>query len=108
MSEKEDKTVRFDADNPPKIELDDLEDDISIGLAKLAEMGVVDVDTEDRDGEEVVTRCSINMRYLSAMATEFHVVERRYGERWELGSWDPEIRVLSGGDHENEDAADSD
>lgn len=86
--------VYVDPDDLPDVELTDIDDESAPGLAKLADLGVVELDTETRDGEEVITNCRLNVRYLSTMATEFHVVERRYGDRWELGSWDPEIRVL--------------
>lgn len=86
--------VYIDADDPPAIELTGIDEESAPGLEKLADLGIVEFDTETRDGREVITDCRLNVRYLSTMATEFHVVERRYGERWELGSWNPEIRVL--------------
>lgn len=87
------RDVAFDPDDPPEIEIIDAEKTPSLDLAKLEDLGVVELDTEERDGTEVITRCRINARYLAQMATEFHVVERRYGERWGLGSWNPEHRV---------------
>lgn len=89
--------VYFDADDLPEVELDGVEDldNQSIqGLEKLADLGVLKFETDSRDGNDVVTNMRFNLRYLSTMATEFHVVERRYGERWGLGSWDPDIRIL--------------
>lgn len=86
--------VYIDADDPPAIELTGIDEESAPGLEKLADLGIVEFDTETREGREVITDCRLNVRYLSTMATEFHVVERRYGERWELGSWNPEIRVL--------------
>lgn len=87
-------SVYFDPNDLPDVELVEIDEKSAPGLAKLAELGVVEFDTETRDGRDVITDCRINVRYLSTMATEFHVVERRYGDRWEFGSWDPEIRVL--------------
>ncbi|MFC4549893.1 MULTISPECIES: hypothetical protein [Halorussus] len=94
MADDPSEYVYVDPENPPAVELTGIDEQSALGLAKLADLGVVEFDTETRDGEEVITDCRINVRYLSTMATEFHVVERRYGDRWELGSWDPEIRVL--------------
>lgn len=104
MSEDSDaEYVYIDSENEPAVELTGIDEQSAPGLEKLADLGVVEFETETRNGREVITDCRINVRYLSTMATEFHVVERRYGERWELGSWDPEIRVL---DHENQAAED--
>lgn len=94
-SESEDaERVYIDPDDPPSVSLDGIDEESAPGLRKLADLGVVEFDTGERDGKRVITDCRINVRYLSTMATEFHVVERRYGQRWELGSWDPEIRIL--------------
>jgi len=86
--------VYVDPDELPSVELEGIDEQSAPGLEKLADLGVVEFDTAERDGKQVITNCRINVRYLSTMATEFHVVERRYGQRWELGSWDPEVRVL--------------
>lgn len=88
------ESVYIDPDDLPDIELVSINEKSAPGLAKLADLGIVEFDTETRNGREVITDCRINVRYLSTMATEFHVVERRYGDRWEFGSWDPEIRIL--------------
>lgn len=88
--------VYIDPDDPPSVTLQGIDEMSGPGLEKLADLGIVEFDLEERDGEKTITDVRINVRYLSTMATEFHVVERRYGQRWELGSWDPEIRVLNG------------
>ncbi len=79
-----------------EIELDSngLDNIPSDSLVKLEDLGVIKIETERRDGREVITRCSVNMHNLAAIGTEFHVSERRAGERWELGSWNPDVRVL--------------
>lgn len=88
------ETPAFDSDDPPTVELSGIDGHSPLGLGKLEDLGVVELETERRDGDEVVTDCRINLSNLTAMATEFHVVERRYGDRWELGSWDPDVRIL--------------
>ena len=86
--------VYIDPDDPPAVHLEGIDEQSAPGLEKLAELGVVEFDVEERDGKQVITDCRMNVRYLATMATEFHIVERRFGQRWELGSWDSEIRVL--------------
>lgn len=93
MSNDENSEVVLDPEHPPDVELARVEGTPSLDIEKLAELGVVDLETSERDGKAVVTHCRIDARILAQMATEFHIVERRYGERWELGSWDPETRV---------------
>ncbi|SEW30889.1 hypothetical protein [Natrinema salifodinae] len=93
-NETEERQPTIDPKSPPEVNLEGLEDCSSAGLTKLEDLDVIKLETEQRNGEDIVTQIQINVQYLETMGTEFHVVERRYGDRWELGSWDPDIRVL--------------
>lgn len=59
----------------------------------LEAMGVLSVETEDRDGETVATTCTLDADVLRLMATELNTVERRLGDRFSRSRYRPDIRL---------------
>jgi hypothetical protein len=59
----------------------------------MAKMDLVDVETEERDGETVVTECTFNMTALASVIGELDVVERKMGDDWRETSWNPKVRL---------------
>jgi hypothetical protein len=59
----------------------------------MAKMEVLDVETETRDGETVVTECSFNMTALASVIGELDTVERKMGDDWKETSWNPRVRL---------------
>lgn len=93
-----------DDSDPPEPTASEFASDVSVTLSETADvsgfdlrnleaLGIATFETEHRDGRDLVTAVDINVRHLASMTTEFSVVERQLGDRWDLGSWDPEIRV---------------
>jgi hypothetical protein len=62
-------------------------------IKDMAKMDLVEVETEERDGETVVTECSFNMTALAAVIGELDVVERKMGDDWRETSWNPKVRM---------------
>lgn len=84
-------TVRFDAST----ELSLLEEATvaAFDLETLHEIGVLETETETRDGETVVTRCRLNPAYLALMATEFNTTEQSLGARFGRTRWRADSRL---------------
>lgn len=62
-------------------------------LETLEAIGALETTTETRDGETVVTECSINPMYLALMATEFNTTEQTLGSRFGRTKWRAESRL---------------
>ena len=62
-------------------------------LKDMEKMELVSLETEERDGETVVTECSFDMTALAAVIGELDVVERKMGDDWRETSWNPRVRM---------------
>lgn len=59
----------------------------------MEKMDLATVETEERDGETVVTECTFNMTALASVIGELDVVERKMGDDWRETSWNPRVRL---------------
>lgn len=87
-----DEYIVFDAD---RTELS-LKGEASVSrfdVETLEKIGVLTIDTEERDGETVATSCTLDADVLRLMATEFNTVERSLGDRFTRSRWRPDIRL---------------
>jgi len=62
-------------------------------IKDMEKMDLVTVETEERDGETVVTECSFDMTALASVIGELDVVERKMGDDWRQTSWNPKVRL---------------
>jgi len=62
-------------------------------IKDMEKMDLVTVETEERDGETVVTDCAFDMTALAAVIGELDVVERKMGDDWRETSWNPRVRM---------------
>lgn len=62
-------------------------------IKDMEKMDLLTVETEERDGETVVTECSFNMTALASVVGELDVVERKMGDDWRQTSWNPKVRL---------------
>ncbi|WP_152039485.1 hypothetical protein [Salinigranum salinum] len=62
-------------------------------LKDMEKMDLLTFETEERDGETVVTSCTFDMTALAAVVGELDVVERKMGNDWRETSWNPRVRL---------------
>lgn len=91
-ADRDDEYVVFDADRT-EITLTGEAAVSRFDVDTLEEMGVLTVETEDRAGETVATRCRLDADVLRLMATEFNTVERSLGDRFSRSRYRPDIRL---------------
>ncbi|WP_336001864.1 hypothetical protein [Halorientalis halophila] len=59
----------------------------------MEKMDLATVETEERDGETVVTECTLDVTVLASVIGELDVVERKMGDDWRETSWNPRVRL---------------
>ena len=88
----EETTVVFDPDET-QITFEETTRLVEHDLETLEDMGVLSTETEERDGQRVVTDATLHLEYLGLMATEFNTTERSLGGRFSRSRYRPDIRL---------------
>ena len=91
-TESVDEDYVFDPDETT-LTLSDRHGVSKFDIKNMAKMEIVEVETEERDGETVVTECTFDMTALAAVIGELDVVERKMGDDWRETSWNPRVRM---------------
>lgn len=101
MSDGESETVRKEAvdedytfdPEETNLSLSGKHDVSKFDIEDMEKMDLAIVQTEERDGETIVTECSFNMTALASVIGELDVVERKMGDDWRDTSWNPRVRL---------------
>lgn len=62
-------------------------------IKEMEKMDIVSVETDERGGETIVTKCEFNMTAMASVIGELDVVERKMGDDWRETSWNPKVRL---------------
>jgi hypothetical protein len=87
-----DESVAFDPETTT-LSLSGRHDVSRFDLKDMAKMDLLDLETDERDGETVVTECTLNVTALASVIGELDVVERKMGDDWRETSWNPRVRL---------------